>query len=77
MVSGNASSRAELEHKHTSDLLAELLSQTPDGPVNLDWLLGHLDRRSFALILFMLGLVVIIPDVATVATIVLCSQPSR
>jgi hypothetical protein len=60
-----------LEHKHTSDLLEDLVSQAPDGPVNLDWLLGHLDRRSFGLILLMLGLLVIIPGVATVATIIL------
>jgi hypothetical protein len=60
-----------LEHKQTSDLLDALVSQAPDGPVDLDWLLGHLDRRSFGLILLMLGLLVIIPGVATVATIIL------
>jgi hypothetical protein len=58
-------------HKHTSDLLDALVSQAPDGPVNLDWLLLHLDRRSFGLILLMLGLLAVIPGVATVATIVL------
>jgi hypothetical protein len=71
MVSGNASPGAELQHRHTSDLLAELVSQVPDGPIDLDWLLGHLDRRSFGLILFIVGLLVVIPGVATVATIVL------
>jgi hypothetical protein len=68
---GNVPVGAELEHKHTSDLLDALVSQAPDGPVDLDWLLGHLDRRSFGLILLMLGLLVIIPGVATLATIIL------
>jgi hypothetical protein len=68
---GNTPLGAELEHKHTSDLLDALVSQVPDGPVDLDWLLGHLDRRSFGLILLMLGLLVIIPGVATLATIIL------
>jgi hypothetical protein len=63
-----------LEHKHTSDLLEELVSQEPDGPVDLDWLLGHLDRRSFGLLLLLL---VIIPGVATVATVMLFFRPSR
>jgi hypothetical protein len=68
---GNTPLGVELEHKHTSDLLDALVSQVPDRPVDLDWLLGHLDRRSFGLILLMLGLLVIIPGVATVATIIL------
>ena len=68
VVGGNMPPEAELEHKHTSDLLAELVSQAPDGPVDLDWLLGRLDRRSFGLLLLLLGLLVIIPGVATVAT---------
>ena len=73
-VGGNAPAGAELEHKHTSDLLEELVSQEPDGPVDLDWLLGHLDRRSFGLLLLLL---VIIPGVATVATVMLFFRPSR
>ena len=70
-VGGNMAPEAELEHKHTSDLLEELVSQAPDGPVDLDWLLRHLDRRSFGLLLLLLGLLVIIPGVATVATVML------
>jgi hypothetical protein len=71
VVGGNASSGAELDHRHTSDLLDELVSQAPDGPVNLDWLLGHLDRRSLGLILLMLGLLAVIPGLASVATLIL------
>jgi hypothetical protein len=62
---------AELERKNTSQLLEELVSKAPDGPVDLDWLLRHLDRRSFGLILLLLGLLVIVPGVATVATVML------
>jgi hypothetical protein len=42
-----------LAHTHTSDLLEELVSQAPDGPVDLDWLLGRLDKRSFGLLLLL------------------------
>jgi hypothetical protein len=52
---------------HTSALLEELLSQEPDGPVDLDWLLAHLDKRSFGLLLLLLGLLVIVPGVASIA----------
>jgi hypothetical protein len=71
VVDGNASPGAGLEHKHTSELLEELVSQAPDGPVDLEWLLKHLDRRSFGLLLLLLGLLVIIPGVATLATVML------
>jgi len=56
---------------HTSQLLEELVAQAPDGPVDLEWLLSHLARRSFGLLLLLLGLLVIIPCVATVATLAL------
>ena len=71
VVDGNESPGAGLEHKHTSELLEELVSQAPDGPVDLEWLLKHLDRRSFGLLLLLLGLLVIIPGVATLATVML------
>ncbi|WP_426437548.1 exopolysaccharide biosynthesis protein [Bradyrhizobium genosp. P] len=56
---------------HTSELLEELVAKAPDGPVDLEWLLGHLDKRSFGLLLLLLGLLVIIPGVATIATLAL------
>jgi hypothetical protein len=58
-----------LAHTHTSELLEELVAQAPDGPVDLDWLLGHLDKRSFGLLLLLLGLLVIVPGVASIATL--------
>jgi hypothetical protein len=51
----------QLAHTHTSELLEKLVAQAPDGPVDLDWLLGHLDKRSFGLLLLLLGLLVIGP----------------
>ena len=59
----------ELAHTHTSVLIEELVAQAPDGPVDLDWLLGHLDKRSFGLLLLLLGLLVIVPGVASLATL--------
>jgi hypothetical protein len=56
---------------HTSQLLADLIAQAPSGPVDLEWLLSHLDRRSFGLLLLLLGMLVVIPGVATVATLAL------
>ncbi|WP_082070082.1 exopolysaccharide biosynthesis protein [Bradyrhizobium sp. LTSP885] len=65
------SSGTPLAPTRTSELLEELVAQAPDGPVDLEWLLGHLDRRSFGLLLLLLGLLVIIPGVATIATLAL------
>jgi hypothetical protein len=56
---------------HTSQLLEELVAKVPDEPVDLEWLLGHLDKRSFGLLLLLLGLLVIIPGIATIATLAL------
>jgi len=58
-----------LAHTHTSELLEKLVAQAPDGPVDLDWLLGHLDKRSFGLLLLLLGLLVIVPGVASIASL--------
>ena len=51
--------------------------QAPDGHVNLDWLLGHLDRRSFGLTPVALGLLVIIPGVASSWRSFCCFRQSR
>jgi hypothetical protein len=60
-----------LPSTHTSRLLESLVAQVPDGPVDLEWLLGHLEKRAFGLLLLLLGLLVIVPGVATVATLAL------
>jgi hypothetical protein len=58
-----------LAHTHTSELLGELVSQAPDGSVDLEWLLGRLDKRSFGLLLLLLGLLVIVPGIASIASL--------
>jgi hypothetical protein len=60
---------AKLSHTHTSVLVEELVAQAPGGPVDLDWLLSHLDKRSFGLLLLLLGLLVIVPGVASIASL--------
>jgi hypothetical protein len=57
----------ELARTHTSELIEELVAQAPDGPVDLDLLLGHLEKRSFGLLLLLLGVLVIVPGVASIA----------
>jgi hypothetical protein len=59
-----------LDQIHTSELFAQLVVQVPDGQVDLGWLLGHLDKRAFGFLLqLLLGLVVIVPSVASIATL--------
>jgi hypothetical protein len=60
----------ELAHTHTSAFIAELVAQAPKAPVDLDWLLGHLDKRSFGLLLLLLGLLVIVPGIASIASLI-------
>lgn len=60
-----------MAHTHTSDLLDDLISKAPEGSVDLEWLLGHLDTRSFGLILLLLALLMIIPGIATIATVMI------
>ena len=68
---------ARLAYTHTSVLLEELVAKAPDGPVDLDWLLGYLDKRSFGFLLLLLGLLVIVPGVASIASLMVSSRASR
>jgi len=58
-----------LERTRTSEILEDLVSEFPHGSVDLEWLLGRLDKHSFGLLLLLLGLLVIIPGIATIATL--------
>jgi hypothetical protein len=71
MADRATSSGDPLPHTHTSEFLEQLVAKVPDGPIDLDWLLDNLDKRSFGLLLLLLGLLVIVPGVATVATVML------
>jgi hypothetical protein len=70
-MAGSITPGTLLPHTHTSQLLEELVAKAPEGPVDLDWLLSHLDKRSFGLLLLLLGLLVVIPGVATIATLMI------
>ena len=44
-------------HVPTSVVLAKLIDDAPKDFVNLDWLLGHLQKRSLGLLLLILAIV--------------------
>lgn len=54
---------------HTSDLLKRLIDEAPKETVDLDWLLGHLQKRAFGLLLLILAIAIIIPGLGIVASI--------
>ena len=51
----------------TSTILQNLLLHAPNETVTLGWLMGHLGRRSFGIILLLLGLLACLPGVSAVA----------
>jgi hypothetical protein len=53
---------------HTSDLLTRLMDQAPKNTVDLDWLLGQLQKRAFALLLI-LAIATLVPELGIVASI--------
>ncbi|WP_213742568.1 exopolysaccharide biosynthesis protein [Bradyrhizobium sp. dw_411] len=53
---------------HTSDLLKRLIDEVPKDTVDLDWLLGHLQKRAFGLLLLILAIAIIIPGLGVVAS---------
>jgi hypothetical protein len=52
-------------HVPTSVVLAQLLKDLPQDRVNLAWLIGRLERRSFGLLLLLLALLGLAPGIAT------------
>jgi hypothetical protein len=55
----------------TSTILQNLLLHAPDEMVTLDWLMRHLGRRSFGIILLLLGLLACLPGVSAVSGILI------
>jgi hypothetical protein len=55
----------------TSIILQNLLLHAPDETVTLGWLMGHLGRRSFGIILLLLGLLASLPGVSAVAGVLI------
>jgi hypothetical protein len=54
---------------HTSDLLKRLIDEAPNDTVDLDWLLGHLQKRAFGLLLLILAIAILIPGLGIVASL--------
>jgi hypothetical protein len=52
---------------HTSDLLTRPRDQAPKDTIDLDWLLGHLQKR--ILLLLIVAIAILIPDLGVVASI--------
>jgi hypothetical protein len=57
------------EHVHTSDLLVRLIDEAPKDSVDLDWLLGHLQKRAFGLLLLILAIGILVPGVGILASV--------
>jgi hypothetical protein len=54
---------------HTSDLLTRLIKEAPKDTVDLDWLLGHLQKRAFGLLLLILAIAMVVPGLGIISTI--------
>jgi hypothetical protein len=54
---------------YTSDLLARLIKEAPKDTVDLDWLLGHLRKRAFGLLLLILAIAMVVPGLGIISTI--------
>jgi Exopolysaccharide synthesis, ExoD len=46
---------------HTSDLVKRLIDEAPKDKVDLGWLLGHLQKRAFGLLLLILAIAILVP----------------
>jgi hypothetical protein len=55
----------------TSTILQNLLLHAPHETVTLGWLMGHLGRRSFGIILLLLGFLACLPGVSAVAGVLI------
>lgn len=61
----------DVGHTPTSVVVEQLLASAPPGPITLGWLFAGLRRRSFGLVMLLLGLMAILPGVCTLAGVVL------
>lgn len=57
------------QQAYTSDLLARLIKEAPKDTVDLDWLLGHLRKRAFGLLLLILAIAMVVPGLGIISTI--------
>lgn len=62
---------SEVERVPTSVIIEQLLASAPPGHVTLEWLFANLRRRSFGLVMLILGSIAILPGVCALAGLVL------
>jgi hypothetical protein len=53
--------------QQASDLLARLVREAPRGTVDLDWLLNHVKKRAFGLLLLILAIAILVPALGIIA----------
>ena len=58
-----------MKQVHTSGLLKRLIDEAPKDNVDLDWLLGHLQKRAFGLLLLILAIAILVPGLGIIASI--------
>jgi hypothetical protein len=58
-------------HVPTSSLLQRLLREAPADYVTLGWLIGHLRKRSFGMVLLLLGVCALVPVISPAAGLLL------
>jgi hypothetical protein len=61
----------EAAHAPTSSVLERLLREAPADYVTLGWLMGHLRKRSFGMILLLLGVCALLPVISPAAGLLL------
>jgi hypothetical protein len=54
---------------HSSDLLKRLIDEAPREKIDLDWILGHLKKRAFGILLLILAIGILVPGLGLVSSI--------
>lgn len=60
-----------VEHAPTSQLFQAVLNNAPNDHVTLAWIIGGLRKRSFGMIMLLLGLIAMVPGISVIAALLL------
>ena len=71
MIPGTVSPQGPNQYVPTSEIIERLIQEAPPGEVTLAWLMSHLQRRSFGIILLLIGVCGMLPVVSPAAGLVL------
>jgi hypothetical protein len=63
-----------LEHTPTSQLFQAVLNNAPNDHVTLPWIIRRLRKRSFGMIMLLLGLIAMVPGISVIAALPLTQQ---